>query len=364
MQSCPKKFINGPCGGYRGRECEVGGRECVFIKAYSRLSNNELRRIYSSVALDSRFKVRNYIPVPPRRPNTEFMKALSGGNELIIYEVFLKVSRDINEVVNSLVGLSNSLVLAVTDSPLGTLTYDPLTLSLKLLNELRPYDIIMNLAVRNKTIDDIIMKVVTASKLGIRNYLIVSGDWNFKGVSTPYYDVDTTEGIYLVRLALDLGIDCRGKIITTPLPGHVGAVANQYSPYTSIEVLRNLRKELAGAEYLILQPNYSMDVLRRFINELRNHGFTGYVIPSYAPILNRRHLKLLSSLGIEEVDKELLKAVNTSLSNAFKVNTEYILSMIESVGTKVIYVSTYGDLVIAKEFLSTLVGALRKLGRA
>lgn len=360
MQSCPKRFRNGPCGGYRGKECEVGNRECIFIKAYSRLSKENLAKVLTNVVLDNRFLIRNYIPIPPRRPTTKFMKALSENRTLIIYEVFLKVNRGVNEVVKNLSKLAKHIVLAVTDSPLGTLTYDPITLSLKLLNDLRPHDLLINLAVRNKTLDELVMKIITANKLGLRNYLLVSGDWNFKGVSEPFYDLDTTEGIYLTRLVLDLGFDCRGKVVTTPLLGHVGGVANQYSEYLDIEVLRNVRKGLVGAEYLILQPVYDIDLVKDLIKRLRNYGFSGYVIPSYAPVTNEKHIKLLNKLGVNTVSKELIKAANTSLDNALRINHDYVLSIMESLGTNYIYISTYGNLIIAKEFLKLLINSKAK----
>ncbi len=357
MQSCPKRFRNGPCGGYRGSKCEVGDKECVFIKAYSRLSKDNLIKVLTNIVLNNKFLIRNYIPVPPRRPTTEFMKALSKNKVLIIYEVFLKVNKGINEVIRYLSNVAKHIVLAVTDSPLGTLTYDPLTLSLKLLNDLKPYDLLINLAIRNKTLDELVMKIITANKLGLRNYLLVSGDWNFKGVSEPFYDLDTTEGIYLTRLVLDLGIDCRGKAVTAPLPGHVGGVANQYSEFLDIEALRNVRKGLVGAEYLILQPVYNIDLAKDLVKRLRNYGFKGYIIPSYAPVTNKKHIKLLSKLGVNAISKELIKAANTSLSSALRINRDYVLDIMESLGTNYIYISTYGNLIIAKEFLKLLINS-------
>jgi hypothetical protein len=36
---CPKSQVNGPCGGSIDRNCEVGERECIWVKIYERLES-------------------------------------------------------------------------------------------------------------------------------------------------------------------------------------------------------------------------------------------------------------------------------------------------------------------------------------
>jgi hypothetical protein len=34
---CPKKMLNGPCGGVNNGICEIGGKPCVWVRVYGKL---------------------------------------------------------------------------------------------------------------------------------------------------------------------------------------------------------------------------------------------------------------------------------------------------------------------------------------
>ena len=47
---CPKRMLNGPCGGVRDGMCEVGG-PCVWVKAYAKLKSQEKLDEFSKVRM-------------------------------------------------------------------------------------------------------------------------------------------------------------------------------------------------------------------------------------------------------------------------------------------------------------------------
>jgi len=354
MRQCPKNVINGPCGGYRGASCEVSG-ECAFIKVLSGKSINELRRLFSRVILDERFKIKDYIPIP-RRPLTRFMKSLSRGDKLIVYEVIFSINDDVSKVLNDLRDIRGSdIVYALADSPLGTLTFDPLALGLMLKKDVDVLDVILNIPMRNRTIEALIKYVITAANTGLRNFLVVTGDWskNFEN----YFTLDSTRAIYLLRILCDLGVSINGEVFTVPQYTHVGAVSNPGSEYVFIEVFRSMRKILAGAEFIITQPIYDVSKFKEYLKGLVNE-FAEHVpiIPAFAPIISEEYLRIAESLGIKIRRMDVVKVLKKGDMDAIiNKNVELIQEIIDvAKDVNAIYLSTYGNLKLGKLFVEIL----------
>jgi hypothetical protein len=37
--ACPKRMLNGPCGGVRDGKCEVGDSECIWVSIYNKMES-------------------------------------------------------------------------------------------------------------------------------------------------------------------------------------------------------------------------------------------------------------------------------------------------------------------------------------
>ena len=46
---CPKSQVNGPCGGSVDGDCEVGGRECIWVKIYERLESRGMLKLLDGI---------------------------------------------------------------------------------------------------------------------------------------------------------------------------------------------------------------------------------------------------------------------------------------------------------------------------
>jgi len=355
MRQCPKKVINGPCGGYRGVSCEVNG-ECIFMKVLSNRSVKELRELFSSVVLDERFKIKDYLPVL-RRPLTRFMKSLTrDDNKLIIYEVFLSISNDLGRALNDLKSIAGSdVVYALTDSPLGVLTFDPLALALMLKDHVNVLDFILNISMRNKTVENIVRYVMTATNMGLRNLLIVTGDWSKEFENS--FTLDSTRAVYLLRLLSDLGLNINGEIITVPQYIHLGVASNPESDYTSIEVFKSVRKILAGAEFIITQPIYDVNKFKEYLNGLHNETIRDVpIVPAFAPIVSEKHLRIAESLGVKVNRKDLIEVLRTGdMDSIINKNVELLQEILDTIkDVKAVYLSTYGNLNLGKMFINIL----------
>jgi len=354
MRQRPKRVINGPCGGYRGALCEVNG-ECVFIKALSSKNIKELRELLSSVILDERFKIKDYFPVL-RRPLTQFMKSLRRGDKLIIYEIFLNISNDVDNILNNLKSIAKpDVVYALTDSPLGVLTFDPLALALMLKDHVNVLDFILNISMRNKTVENLVRYVMTATNMGLRNLLIVTGDWSKEFENS--FTLDSTRAVYLLRLLCDLGLNINGEVLTVPQYIHLGVVSNPESGYTSIEVFKSIRKILAGAEFIITQPIYNVNRFKGYLKGLLNESIRDVpIIPAFAPIVSEDHLRIAESLGIKVYRRDLIEVLRTGDMDAIiNKNVELLQEIVDAVkDVKAVYLSTYGNLKLGKLFMNIL----------
>jgi len=354
MRQCPKKVINGPCGGYRGASCEVNG-ECIFIKVLSSKNVKELRELFSSVILDERFKIKDYFPVL-RRPLTQFMKSLRRGDKLIIYEIFLNISNDVGEILNDLKSMAGpDVVYALTDSPLGVLTFDPLALALMLKDHVNVLDFILNISMRNKTVENLVRYVMTATNMGLHNLLIVTGDWSKEFENS--FTLDSTRAVYLLRLLCDLGLNINGEVLTVPQYIHLGVVSNPESDYISIEVFKSVRKILAGAEFIITQPIYNVNRFKEYLKGLLNESIRDVpIIPAFAPIVSENHLRIAESLGVKVYRKDLIEVLRTGDMDAIiNKNVELLQEIVDAVkDVGAIYLSTYGNLRLGKLFMSIL----------
>jgi 5,10-methylenetetrahydrofolate reductase len=347
-------MLNGPCGGYRGSYCEIEG-DCIFIKHYLRMNYETLKKNMSKIVLDHRFKIREYVPVS-RRPASNMLKGILNGNKVIIYEVFSHVSTDISTLEQELRHIySDDIVFAITDSPMGVPTINPLFLA-ALLRERLGSEVLVNLAMRSKDLDEVVNYISSLISSNIKNVLIVTGDWPIGKRVETRFDLDSVRGIYLARLIADLGITYDGnKILPSGNPLYVGVIINQYTEYPHIEVLRTYRKIKAGADFLIPQPIFNLNQFQKIIDMLSEIRKDFTLIPSYAIIDKPRRVYELKKLGIN-VDDEIVKSIIFSdIDSILETNAEIIAKIIENTTElRAIYISTYGDNKLGELFVKKL----------
>ncbi|MEM1982298.1 MAG: methylenetetrahydrofolate reductase C-terminal domain-containing protein [Sulfolobales archaeon] len=361
---CFKNMLNGPCGGYRDTQCEVSG-ECVWVKIYSKIgSPNKRYDVFTKVNLRPYFKLRDYYP-PPRRDLSKFMSLLSKG-KAVAYEVFSQPNnQDIPKLIDLLGRLSPYVdAYTIVDSPMGLRTYDQLALALLIKNNIMNSDVIINIASRNKRVEEFIPYLITSLNCNIRNYIFITGDWPRNDVKA-FFELDSTQLVYLSRLLSDLGIDHNGKKVNLgSKPAHIGVAVNQYSNYLELEVLRCVRKLRAGAEFIVTQPIYDVNRFKQFVKLLKTYNVDVKLVITYAVIDSIGKLNSLSNLGINLSSSERERIINLLRTNDFITANEVMFKEILE-GVKDLsngyYISTYGNNEVALRFLKSVRNEIEKM---
>ena len=123
---------------------------------------------------------------------------------------------------------------------------------------------------RDRNILGIQSELLAAHALGVRNLICITGDPPRMGVypdATAVFDVDS---IGLVRIAhsLNRGLDIGGSPMGSQTALVIGVGANPGAPNLDEEIRRFERKVAAGAEYVVTQPVFDLNLLEQFLRRI------------------------------------------------------------------------------------------------
>ena len=331
LKSCPKRILNGPCGGMRSDlRCEVSDLKCFFSENYP-----------TELLLDEGFKKR--CGIKPRKP---FSRLLSISENRIAWIAEIPPRIDILRRLDALKKLP-ATALSIPDNPLGKLHIDPLAFAARLKKEM-DLEIVVHLACRDLNRLALKSRILGLGLIGVEHILALTGDYaGARGV----FDLDSMRLIYLVRLLSDYGIDELGERIGYQPRIHVGAGMNPHIP-SRMELSRIRRKLEAGAEFFISQLIFSEEGLEEILSELRRSNIR---VPIFAGFLLNDPEKVSRfarsiSLPIEEIPRTVEKLVEKYLEILRKLRSVYPLT-----GA---YVSTLGKVDYLKIWSEYFEGSL------
>ncbi|MCD6235911.1 MAG: methylenetetrahydrofolate reductase C-terminal domain-containing protein [Thaumarchaeota archaeon] len=323
LKRCPKRVLNGPCGGMKndGR-CEIADAECVFLKNYP-----------SELVLDPGF--REKLVIKPRKP---FTKLLSKVKEKTAWIAEMPPRFDVVKRIDLLRKVKPD-ALGIPDNPLGTLHIEASSFAAYLKNKTNA-ELMVHVTCRDLNRLALKSRILGLHLIKAEHVLALTGDHLSMGgerYSTGVFDLDSMRLIYLTRLLSDYGVDEMGKKIEEKPRLQVGAGLNPYIPL-EIEASRISRKLEAGAEFFVTQLVFEKDpvenVLRKIL-ELRENVpvFVSFLL--YEP---ERIRKLLKLMGIPAV--ELPETVEKLAEKYLEVFAE-----LRKIGVPLgVYVSTLGKL--------------------
>jgi 5,10-methylenetetrahydrofolate reductase len=117
--------------------------------------------------------------------------------------------------------------------------------------------------------------IIGAAALGIKNILVVTGDFPNKNSAyfpKPVWELDSVNLIGLIK-NLEKGIDLQAKEIKNPPKFTVGAVVNPAAIPQELQIIKLWKKVKAGAEFIQTQPVYDFEEFKKFrerINDFKN----------------------------------------------------------------------------------------------
>lgn len=330
VSRCPKRVMNGPCGGMRsdGR-CEVLDLKCAFHEKFP-----------SELLLDEGFEVR-----PRINPRPYFTKLLSETYEKATWIAEIPPRPDLAGEADALKSLSAD-ALSIPDNPLGRLHVDVVAFAIRLKKSAEK-ELVAHLTCRDANRLALKSRIMGLGLIGVEHVLALTGDYSAAGV----FDLDSMRLLYITRLLSDYGLDEEGNRVAGGIALHAGAGLNPHLPL-NVELSRALRKLKAGGEFFVSQVIFDEDHLRSLLRELRKNGvrvpvFAGFLLQDRDKIL-----KFARSLAIEagDIPGSLEKLAERYLEILKALRKEY-----EAVGA---YISTFGKLEYLKIWSEFISGSL------
>ncbi len=337
---CPKRMLNGPCGGGSRGVCEVDERRCVWVEAYVKALEKQRTHIFEYPLLDAGFQMVEHEP-RPREPRSTLMKMIFGDMKPLIYEVELGPEGSLDEVAETIKRVNEAGFDAVTmtDNPLGAAGIDPLAPA-AVARFLLGVEMAVHVTCRDRSRAALVSWLLAVAGLGIGNVIVSTGDWPLlyrdnRWSIHPVFDLDSVRLTYLARLVTDLHVDHTGRRLLGEPFFHVGVVANPYFDPLDIEILKLVKKQRAGAEFAVTQPIYTTGAFLKLVKAARERGVEIPFIASLAPLKSYRHAVYLAErMGVEipEDYREGLKR-NEVDGNIWSYNVEYMKKLTEELAS-------------------------------
>jgi len=131
---------------------------------------------------------------------------------------------------------------------------------------------VLHYACRDRNVIGIQSDLLGAHALGLRNILAVTGDppklGNYPD-ATAVFDVDSI-GLVNIINRLNHGLDIAGNPIGNPASLHIGVAANPGALNLEQELRRLDWKVEAGAEFIVTQPVFDLDVFYNFLDRIKH----------------------------------------------------------------------------------------------
>jgi len=336
VRRCPKRVMNGPCGGMRSDgTCEILDLKCAFYEEFP-----------SEFLLDEGIEIRLQI-----NPRPYFTKLLSKTHERVTWIAEIPPRPDVKDEVDILKDLSAD-ALSIPDNPLGRLHIDVVAFAAYLRKTVKK-ELVVHLTCRDLNRLALKSRILGLGLMGVEHVLALTGDYvpaGEKGSATGVFDLDSMRLLYIIRLLSDYGIDEKGNRIVDEIALHVGAGLNPYIPL-NIELSRATRKLKAGSEFFISQVIFDESGLKSLLRELRKNGVH---VPIFAGFLLQDRDKILSfaktlAISIGEIPQSLEKSAEKYLEILKALRKEY--------GAVGAYVSALGKLEYLKIWSELVSGS-------
>ncbi len=202
-------------------------------------------------------------------------------------------------------------IINVADGPRASARMGNLALCVRVQQELE-MPALMHVTTRDRNLLGLIAHLLAAHELDVHNLVVVTGDPPKMGDfpdATPVYDVDS---IGLLRLidGLNRGFDPGGKPLGEATGFLCATGAEPAAPDYGRELSRLGQKARAGADFVMTQPVYDVEVLERFLQDAEPLGLP--VLVGLLPLASYRNAEFLHNevpgMRVPEPIRERMRA--------------------------------------------------------
>lgn len=183
----------------------------------------------------------------------------------------------------------------VPDGPRAQSRMGALAVSLIIEQQIPGIEAVTHYACRDRNLLGMFSDLLGAAALGLRNFLLVTGDPPKMGPypdATAVFDIDAIGLCNLVN-RLNHGIDPGGNSIGEPTKFVIGVGVNPGAQDLDYELKRFEYKVEAGAEYAITQPVFDTAQLKHFLKRIEHCRIP--IIPGIWPLVSFRNAEFLNN---------------------------------------------------------------------
>ncbi len=154
---------------------------------------------------------------------------------------------------------------------------------------------IMQLTCRDRNRIALQSELLSASAVGIRNVLMMTGDHPRLGDqpgAKPVFDLDSVQLLWVARMMRDEQRLLSGRTVKPAPRVYLGAVENPFAPPVEFRAARLAKKVAAGAQFAQTQYVFDVRGFDRWMSQVRDLGLLEHchVLAGVGPILSLRAL--------------------------------------------------------------------------
>jgi homocysteine S-methyltransferase len=185
-------------------------------------------------------------------------------------------------------------VVNIPDGPRASMRMSPIALAAMLENRTK-METMLHYTCRDRNILGMQSDLMGAHTLGLRNFLIITGDPPKLGDypdATAVFDVDAI-GLVKILNKFNHGRDVVGNPVGKPASFHIGVGANPGAINREDELRKLKEKVEAGAEFILTQPVYDARLLEAFLQEAGIKDIP--VVVGILPLVSSRMAEFLTN---------------------------------------------------------------------
>ena len=224
-------------------------------------------------------------------------------------------------------------VIDVADSPMARMRMSPWAVC-SLIQRKVGIETVLHFPTRGRNLLRVQGDLLAAHALEVRNVFVVMGDPTSIGdypEAMDNYDLVPSGLIKLIKQGFNEGLDHSGTDIGQPTQFFTGCALN-LNPVNLDDEIKNLRRKLrAGADFILTQPIYKANLVKRFLDSF--HQLQGELpiplIVGLLPLASSRHAAFLQQEvpGIEipeEVHEQMRKSGEHGAATGIELTAQLI----------------------------------------
>lgn len=230
---------------------------------------------------------------------TQFSSTLQAGHFTLSVEIDPPRGLSVKKLLAGahLLADAGADVINVADSPMARLRMSPWAVCQLVQNEVG-LETVLHFPTRGRNLLRVQGDLLAAHATGVRNIFVVMGDPTSIGdypEATDNYDVVPSGLIKLIKHNFNVGLDHHGDEIGEATSFYVGCALNPAARNLEQELNVLQRKVAAGADFVLTQPIFEPELVRRFLSAYaeRFEPLTVPVLVGVLPLYGIRHARFL-----------------------------------------------------------------------